>query len=348
MKLRVFSSVVRCLASCSLALVSWAGGASPHPVSESGPWLTYEGGEGPGAGKHVVLLAAEQEYRAEQALPMLAKILSERHGFHCTVLFLINEEGLVDPTLPSPFKEEGRKSLVPGLEHLEKADGFIWMSRFLQLKEEDLDHLYTYFDSGKPIVALRTANHGLWRDTRPYQVKGNEVTLDELLGGKFRGHHGGWKQEATSGLIIPENREHPILRGVEDVWGTTDVYRCHVDGKVPEDCTPLLLGQPMKSLERDAPPNTEKEALPIAWTKTWVGNEGHPSRIFHFTMGSAKDFQNEGVRRITINGLFWGLGLEDEIKADNDISIVGDYEPLEDGFKYEEFGVYPRPVEDYR
>ena len=48
------------------------------------------------------------------------------------------------------------------------------------------------------------------------------------------------------------------------------------------------MGQPMKTLERDAPPNTDKVPLPIAWTKTWTGNNGKASPILHFTKeGSA-------------------------------------------------------------
>ena len=340
--------ILRLNAICLLVFFSVKVMASPHPIPESDKWLVMPGEKGPGKGKHVVLIAAEQEYRAEQALPMLARTLAKHHGFHCTVLFLTNEEGLVDPTMPAPFKTPGRKSIVPGMEHLAKADALILMSRFLQLPEKDLNHLYTYFDSGKPILALRTANHGLWRDTKPYQVGGKDVSLETLLGGKFMGHHGGWKAEATTGIIAPEAKKHPILRGVKDVWGTTDVYRCHKDGKVPADCTLLLTGQPMKSLKRDAPANTDKEALPIAWTKKWIGNAGLSSPIFHFTMGSGKDFENEGVRRITINGLYWGLGLEDQIDANSSVEIVGDYKPLEDGFKYKKFGVIPRPAKDYQ
>ena len=73
---------------------------SAHPVPESAKWLTYSGGEGPGKGKHVVLIAADQEYRSEQAMPMMAGILSKHHGFDCTVLFGVNEKGMVDPTMP--------------------------------------------------------------------------------------------------------------------------------------------------------------------------------------------------------------------------------------------------------
>lgn len=321
--------------------------AAKHPVPESDLWLTYPGEQGPGKGKHVVLLTGEQEYRTEQALPMLARTLSKHHGFHCTVLFLTNEDGLVDVTGPSPVKEKDRFNRVPGLEHLASADCLIWCSRFLKLTDQDADHLYNYFDSGRPIIALRTANHGL-HGTKPYIVNGKRVSLREMLGGAFMKHHGGWKREATSGIVVEESKTHPVLIGVKDVWGTTDVYRCHKEDTVPEGCTPLLLGQPMKTLEPDAPPNTDKAPLPIAWTKTWTGNNGKASRILHFTMGSAKDFENQGVRRVTINGVYWGLGMEDQIKPDSNMAIVGDYEPMKDGFNYEKLGVKPRPASDFR
>ena len=56
------------------------------------PWVVYEGGEGPGKGKHVVLISGDEEYRSEEALPQLGKILAKRHGFKCTVLFAINKQ----------------------------------------------------------------------------------------------------------------------------------------------------------------------------------------------------------------------------------------------------------------
>jgi hypothetical protein len=337
------------LLCCSLLLGCQAAQAkTPHPVPESDLWLTYKGEEGPGKGKHIVIIAAEQEYRAEQAMPMLARTLAKHHGFHCTVLFLMNEDGLVDPTQPSPYKEEGRNNIVPGLEHLAKADAVVLFSRFLQLSDEDIQHLYDYFDSGKPLVVLRTGNHGLWRDNKPYMVGDKNVSLREMLGGAFMGHYGGWKREATLGIKVEDNADHPILIGVDRVWGTTNAYKCHPDGVVPEDCTALLMGQPMQSHDPAAPPNEKKAPVPIAWTKKWTGNQGKASPIFHFTMGSAQDFANEGVRRVTINGLYWGLGMADQIKPDSNVSIIGEYKPLKDGFQYEKLGVYPRPVSDFR
>jgi hypothetical protein len=311
-------------------------------------WLNYTGRSGPGQGKRVVLIAAEQEYRSEQALPMLAKILSQHHGFDCTVLFSLNEKGEVDPTLPAPFKEADRFHRIAGLEQLEKADCVILLSRFMQLRDEDLQHFRNYFDSGKPLIALRTANHGFWRDIG-YKVGERAVGLREILGGTFMEHHGGWHREATRGIVVPENKQHPILIGVDTIFGTSDVYRCHNDKfPFPADCTALVLGQPLVTLEPDAPANDKKEPLPIAWTKIWKGNSGKATRIFHFTMGSAEDFSDAGVRRMTVNAVYWGLGLESEIRADRSVAIIGDYKPLKAGFNYEELGLTPHPPAHYR
>ncbi len=106
---------------------------------------------------------------------------------------------------------------------------------------------------------------------------GKNVSLRQMLGGTFMGHHGGWHREATRGVVVSDNKKHPILAGVEDVWGTSDVYRCHNDkNPFPEDCTSLVLGQPLINLEKDAPPNAKKEPLPVAWTKTCQKGRNHP------------------------------------------------------------------------
>ncbi len=320
-----------------------------HPVPESDLWLTYKASEGPGKGKHVVLIAAEQEYRSEQAMPMLAKILSQYHGFNCTVIFSVNEKGEVDPTLPAPFKDKTKRHRIPGLKFLKDADCVIWKSRFMQLTDEDMKHFHDYFDSGKPLIALRTANHGFWGG-KPYKKDGKRVSLRKLLGGAFMGHHGGWHREATRGIFEHKENEkvHPILIGVKDVFGPSDVYRCHKDGEFPKDCTSLMLGQPLINLEKDAPPNPKKKPLPIAWIKTWTGNTGLKSKIFHFTMGSANDFKSEGVRRITVNAVYWGLGLEKEIISHSKMDIIGEYKPLKSGFNYKKLGVKPKKVKEYK
>ena len=59
-------------------------------AGEDKPWVVYPGGEGPGKGKKVVLVSGDEEYRSEEGLPQLGKILAKRHGFTCTVLFAID------------------------------------------------------------------------------------------------------------------------------------------------------------------------------------------------------------------------------------------------------------------
>lgn len=319
-----------------------------HPVPKSPLWLTYNGKSESKTRKHVVLIAAEQEYRSEQSMPMLAKVLSEHHGFDCTVLFSVNENGEVDPTQPAPFKDKTRRHNIPGLEYLDKADCVIWVSRFMHLPDDQMKHFHYYFDSGKPLIALRTANHGFQRGKK-YQLDGRDVSLRDMLGGTFMGHHGGWHRESTRGIIANDQKSHPILTGVDDIWGTSDVYRCHSDRfPFPNDCTALIMGQPLMNLEPNALPNKKKEPLPVGWIKTWTGNHGLPSRIFHFTMGSAEDFANAGVRRVTVNAVYWGLGMEESIRADSSVDIVGDYKPLKPGFNYEKLGVRPRKPSYYQ
>ena len=62
----------------------------------AGDWVVYEGKKGPGKGKHIVFLSGDEEYRSEEGLPQLAKILAVQHGFKCTVLFSINKAGEIE------------------------------------------------------------------------------------------------------------------------------------------------------------------------------------------------------------------------------------------------------------
>ncbi|MFK7741438.1 MAG: ThuA domain-containing protein [Planctomycetota bacterium] len=349
--------LVGVVAACALAfpVASQAPAGSPaKPPTAVTPerWLSYEGRadrSAVGDGAHIVLVAAEQEYRAEQALPMLARLLSTRHGFRCTVLFS-QKDGLVDPTQETRSKENPEMFHdIPGMELLASADLLVLFTRFMALPDEQLAHLNTYLDSGKPLIGIRTANHG-FQGNWTYRLNGKKVRFgDDVLGGAFRGHHGGWHREATRGVVVDENKEHPILRGVDDVFGPSDVYRTYPgDRGLPAGCTSLLLGQPLQSLAKDAAPNTNKEPLPIAWTKTWTGNQGKTARVFHVTMGSARDFQSAGLRRLLLNASLWCLEREEQIQPTLSVELVGPYAPKKAGFQHAKLGVAPQPVSHYR
>ena len=318
-----------------------------HPVPSDPRWLTFTGGEGSGAGLHVVFVAADQEYRSEQSLPMLARLFAERHGFHTTVLFALNEDGLVDPTQKIRWEQEDVVHDIPGLEHLASADLLVHFSRLITLPDAQLEHLYAYLDSGKPIIGLRTANHGFLGFE--YEKDGRRIDFGEdVLGGSFRSHHGRWHADSTRGIVVEEQKDHPVLRGVEDVWGPSDVYRTYPEGgALPQGCTPLLMGQPLMGRSPGDAVNTELIPLPVAWVKTWTGRTGKTARVFHSTMGSAKDFESAGLRRLLLNAALWGIEREDRITADASVEIVGEYAPLASGFAYEELGVVPKPPSAY-
>lgn len=332
-----------CLA---LAWTPLAGGAE-----DGSKWLTYAGGEGPGKGRRIVLIAADQEYRSEQAMPMMAKILSTHHGFDCTVLFGVNEKGEVDPTLPV-YPEEGKEFKehhIPGLEHLATADLVIFFPRLLTLPMAEREAIVKYVDSGRPIISLRTGNHG-FHAALPYLIDGRQVDWgNDVLGGTFLGHHGQWMADSTRGIIVAEEQDHPILTGVTDIWGNSDVYRTYPEGgSLPAGCTALVWGQPLLGRQRDDPPNPDLEPLPVAWFKNWRTSGGKEARVFQSTMGSGSDLKCPGLRRLIINAVYWGVGLESALNATRSVDFVGTYEPLESGFDYGRLGVVPKPPAAFR
>ena len=111
------------------------------------PWVVYEGKEGPGKGKHIVLVSGDEEYRSEEALPQLGKILAQRHGFRCTVLFAIDPKtGDINPNVTNN---------IPGLEALADADLLIIFTRFRNLPDEQMQHLDAYLrETGLDAVGI--------------------------------------------------------------------------------------------------------------------------------------------------------------------------------------------------
>src|SRR5205085_12196582 len=96
------------------------------------PWLTFGGSDGPGNGKHIVLISGDEEYRSEEALPQLAKILSTHHGFRCTVLFAVDPAtGFINPNV---------NNNIPGLEALKSADLMLIFTRFRNLPADQMKH----------------------------------------------------------------------------------------------------------------------------------------------------------------------------------------------------------------
>src|SRR5919109_561783 len=106
-------------------------------------WITYPAKGGAGQGKHLVFLTGDEEYRSEEGLPMLAKILSQHHGFKCTVLFAVDKDGTINP--------DNQQSLA-GTEALDTADVIIMALRFRQWPDDQMQRFVNAYHRGVPII----------------------------------------------------------------------------------------------------------------------------------------------------------------------------------------------------
>lgn len=161
----------------------------PAFAAAADPPVVLEGKAGPGKGKHVVLLSGDQEYRSEETIPQLAKILAERQGFKCTVLFTLDKDGTINPLVND----------VPGLDALKTADLFVVFTRFLNLPDDQMRHVADYVAAGKPVVGLRTATHAfnIPKDRKFARLSYNAGDADykqgfgkQVLGETWVNHHG--------------------------------------------------------------------------------------------------------------------------------------------------------------
>ncbi|MEC3879032.1 ThuA domain-containing protein [Parapedobacter sp. 10938] len=307
-------------------------------IQQSDQWVTYAGGDGPGKGKHIVLISGDEEYRSEEALPMLAQILAKRAGFTCTVLFSLDpESGEIDPN---------QQANIPGLQALETADLMVIFTRFRELPPEQMRYIDDYLMAGKPVIGLRTATHAFHYAKHQEDqyakydfqssVPGWEKGFGKIvLGETWVSHHGDHGSEGTRAVINDAHATHPVLKGVTDIWGPTDVYTV---GAL-NDATILLYGQSTSGMTADAPVNTEKEMLPIAWTRAYQLPGGNPGKAFATTMGASVDLQSADLRRLLVNASFWATGLE--IPRQVDVSTVSTYAPTMFGFDDFKRGQFP-------
>lgn len=317
---------------CAMAVAIWLSGGMSALAEEK--WLEFPGGEGPGKGKRIVLLSGDEEYRSEEAMPQLAKILSKHHGFDCIVLFPINpDDGTIDPD---------NQTNIPGMEFVAKADLVIMGWRFRELPDDAMKYFVDYVEAGKPVIGLRTSTHAFSysrNKTSPYAKYG--WTSGEWKGGFGRqvlgetwvSHHGNHGSQSTRGVIVDAQKTNPLLRGCEDIWGPTDVYGIT---KLPETATPLVMGQILVGMKPDDKPlegPKNEPMMPVAWTNAWVGPTGKTSRIFCTTMGAATDLESEGLRRLIVNATYWAVGMDDKIPARANVAIVGEFKPTKFGFK---------------
>ncbi|CAN5395218.1 ThuA domain-containing protein [soil metagenome] len=303
-------------------------------LAQSGEWVTYEGKEGPGKGKHIVFVTGDEEYRSEEGMPMLAKILSQRHGLKCTVLFSVNpQDGTIDPNY---------QTNIPGLQALQQADMMVIFTRFRELPDSEMKYIDDFLKSGKPILGIRTSTHAFdysrnkeskyakygWNNKEWQGGFGQQV-----LGDTWINHHGHHGQESTRGVINEKYKDHLILKGVEDIWGPTDVYGIK---NLPEDAKVLVYGQVLEGMTpSDKPLTGEKNnpMMPLIWIReAYQAPGGKKAKIITSTIGAATDLESEDLRRLLVNTCYWAVGLENKIPSQANVDFIGEYKPTFFGF----------------
>ena len=292
-------------------------------------FVAYEGETGPGVGRRIVLLTGDEEYRSEEGLVQMARILAVRHGFKCTVLFALDShDGTINPNAANSLS---------GATALDQADAIFMMLRFREWPDSTMKHFADAYLAGKPMVALRTSTHAFkYADTstspfRKYSYRSTEWPGGfgrQVLGETWVSHLGNNHQEATRGVIEASAKDDPLLRGVGVIFADTGAYTANPqpDSKI------LLRGQVLAGTTRDSPleaTGKNQPIQPVAWHREHRNEAGKTNKVFCTTLGSATDLRDESFRRLLVNAVYWGLGLE--VPARADVQLVGNYQPTEYG-----------------
>ncbi|MBC30664.1 MAG: hypothetical protein CMH48_07435 [Muricauda sp.] len=276
---------------------------------------------------HVVFVMGDEEYRSEESMPMLAKILKRELGAKVSLCYPLDSLGFVNPNV---------KDHIAGLKALKTADLMVLFTRFRALPEEELHMILEYVESGRPVVGFRTTTHAFRYDEGHSMEIYNDEWPIKVFGQKWITHHGHFSDghdPLTQVFLV--GKDNPILNGVSDFKAFSWLY--HVDGgdhELAGDSEPILMGRSLRS-KHEMEGRLDKFPLenPVAWTKTYTGSKGKTARIFFTTLGHPYDFKEVPMRKLAINGMYWALGREDEIPPEGvNVTIEGSYHPNNSGF----------------
>jgi type 1 glutamine amidotransferase len=274
--------------------------------------------------KHIVLISGDEEYRSEETMPMLAKILARKHGFRCTVLFCFGPDGAawIDPN-----NQKGLR----GLEALQTADLMIIATRFRNPDAEQAAYITEYLNTGKPVIGLRTATHA-FRGSNSF---GEKLSYDDfglkILGEQWVSHHGKHKVEGCRAVLEKGAGKHPILRGIRNIFVPSDVYGVRHLTKNDEI---LLRGAITKSLDPASPllkDDRNNPMQPFAWLHPYQAPSGkRMGRSFCTTGGASVDFLSNDMRRMVVNAALFLTA--QNVPPKSNVDFVDPYYPSFYGF----------------
>ena len=224
----------------------------------------------------VVFISAESEYGAAESLPGFAHELQMKYGLRCEIL-----QGSTD-------RRSKELNYIAGMEALMSADLVVLFVRRRAFPAQQMKYFHDYLDSGKPLIALRTASHAF--DTRGKHPDGHAEWPrfdSEVLGGNYHGHYG----SGPTTTVTPADgaERHPILASVRTPF--TSIGSLYKASPLTKSTRTLLIGT-----------IPDKGPEPVAWT-----NRYRKSRVFYTSLGHPDDFKNPQFRRLLINAVFWAL-----------------------------------------
>ncbi len=204
----------------------------------------------------VVFISGSAEYESDKTLPILKKYLESKYP---SLVTLINAKG----------------DDLPGLESLEKCETAVLFTRRLKLKGDQLERIKKYCTSGKPLVGIRTASHGVQ----------TFLEIDhEVFGGNYKGH---FKDGPLCEVhLVDSTKENAaLLNGVKSFQSHGSLYK---NTGLAKDVNILLYG------------SADGKKEPIAWTRMVKGG-----RVFYTSLGHQKDFADENFLRLMTNAILW-------------------------------------------
>jgi len=199
-----------------------------------------------------------------------------------------------------------------------------------------MKHVDAYLQTGKPIIGMRPSVVAFRNKPSSQYVKYSDKYRGDdykdgfgrqVLGATWIAHHGHHGVESTLGIPIEAMKAHPIMRGVGEMWGPTDLYT--VSSPIPHDGKVLVMGQVLKGMKGTA--YSPKIRMPLAWVKDYPTANGD-ARVFMSTMGDAQDFLDENFRRMVVNACFWSMKMEAAIAEETNVDFIGSYDPSPFGF----------------
>ena len=151
-----------------------------------------------------------------------------------------------------------------------------------------------------------------------------------VLGETWVNRHGKHKVEGTRGVIEAPNADHPVLRGVKDVFGPSDVYsvtHLNPEAKI------LFRGAVTTTLDLDSPAlagGKNNPMMPLAWLREYQIPNGKKGRAFCSTMGASLDFLSEDLRRLIVNAVYEFA--DQKVPAKAEVAFVDPFTPSFLGF----------------